>query len=62
MSRKTRVRAGDVLGYVHGSAPGIRFGLARLSDTGWCIVDPTAPMHTWSVLPWFAEPAIGRAA
>jgi hypothetical protein len=60
--RKTRVRAGDVLGHARCSAPCIRFSLARLDDTGWSIVDPTAPMHTWSVLPWFAEPAIGRAA
>jgi murein DD-endopeptidase MepM/ murein hydrolase activator NlpD len=60
--RKTRIRAGDVLGHARGSALRIRFGLARLGDTGWCIVDPTAPMHTWSVLPWSAEPAIGHAA
>jgi murein DD-endopeptidase MepM/ murein hydrolase activator NlpD len=60
--RKMRVRAGDVLGHARGSAPRIRFGLARLGDTGWCIVDPIAPMQTWSVLPWFAEPAIGHAA
>lgn len=60
--RKTRVRAGDVLGHARGTAPRIRFGLARLGDTGWRIVDPTEPMHTWSMLPWFADPAIDRAA
>jgi murein DD-endopeptidase MepM/ murein hydrolase activator NlpD len=60
--RKTRVRAGDVLGHARGSAPYIHFGLSRFGDTGWCIVDPTALMHTWSVLPWFIEPAIDRAA
>jgi hypothetical protein len=60
--RKTRVRAGDVFGHARCSAPRIRFVLARLGDTGWCIVDPTAPMHAWSVLPWLAEPATDRAA
>jgi hypothetical protein len=60
--RKTRVRAGDVLGHTRCSAQRIRFGLAWLGDTGWCVVDPTAPMHSWSVLPWLVEPAIGHAA
>jgi murein DD-endopeptidase MepM/ murein hydrolase activator NlpD len=60
--RKTRVRAGDVLGHARGTVPRIRFSLARLGDTGWCIVDPTASMHTWSVLPWIAESMADHAA
>lgn len=60
--RKARVRAGDVVGHARCSAPRIRFSLARLGDIGWSIVDPSGLMPTWSVLPWFAEPAIDRAA
>jgi murein DD-endopeptidase MepM/ murein hydrolase activator NlpD len=60
--RKTRVRAGDVLGHARRSSPRLRFGMARLGESGWCIVDPAKPMLAWSVLPWFAEPLIGRAA
>jgi murein DD-endopeptidase MepM/ murein hydrolase activator NlpD len=60
--RKTRVRAGDVLGHAHPISPSIRFGLARLGELGWSIVDPTEPMLTWAVLPWLAEPVTDRAA
>jgi len=54
--RKARVRAGDVLGHARRSSLRVRFGLAQLGETGWVIADPTKPMHTWSVLPWFDEP------
>jgi hypothetical protein len=51
-----------VLGHVGRSSLRVRFGLARLGESGWRVIDPTEPMHTWSVLPWFAEPATDRAA
>jgi len=54
--RKARVRAGDVLGHARRSSLRVRFGLAQLGESGWRIADPTEPMHTWSVLPWFDEP------
>ena len=54
--RKTRVRAGDVLGHARRSLLRVRFGLAQFGESGWRIADPTEPMHTWSVLPWFVEP------
>ncbi len=60
--RKTRVRAGDVLGHARRSSLRVRFGLARLGDSGWVIADPTEPIHTWSVLPWFDEPTLRTAA
>jgi len=64
--RKARVRAGDVLGHARRSALGIGFALVRLTDAGCNTVDPAEWMHTWSVLPWFAEPSLrvpaGRAA
>lgn len=64
--RKTRVRAGDVLGHARRSSLRVRFGLAQLGESGWRIADPTELMHTWSVLPWFDEPtsrtAMRRAA
>src|ERR1041384_7361587 len=54
--RKTRVRAGDILGHARRSSLRVRFGLAQLGESGWLVADPTEPMHTWSVLPWFDEP------
>jgi hypothetical protein len=64
--RKSRVRAGDVLGHARRSSLRIRFGLAQLGASGWLSADPTERMRTWSVLPWFAEPtrraAMRRAA
>jgi hypothetical protein len=54
--RKTRVRAGDVLGHARRSSLRVRFGLTQLAESGWLVTDPTEPMHTWSVVPWFAEP------
>jgi hypothetical protein len=56
--RKARVRAGDVLGHARRSSLGIGFALVRLTDDGCSTVDPAEWMHTWSVLPWFAEPAL----
>jgi len=55
--RKARVRAGDVLGHARRSALGISFALTRFTDDGSVSVDPAEWMHTWSVLPWFAEPS-----
>jgi hypothetical protein len=54
--RKTRVRAGDVLGHARRSSLRVRFGLAQLGESGWLVADPTEPMRTWSLLPWFDEP------
>jgi Peptidase family M23 len=60
--RKSRIRAGDVLGHARRSSLSIRFGLAKVTEHGWLATDPTALMHTWSVLPWFAEPTTRRIA
>jgi hypothetical protein len=62
--RKTRVRAGDILGHARRSSLRVRFGLAQLGESGWLVADPTEPMHTWSALPWFTEHAhaAGRRA
>jgi predicted DNA-binding transcriptional regulator AlpA len=54
--RKARVRAGDMLGHARRSSLGIRFALVRWTDDGCVAVDPAEWMHTWSILPWFAEP------
>jgi murein DD-endopeptidase MepM/ murein hydrolase activator NlpD len=54
--RKARVRAGDVLGHARRSPLGIHFALFRLTDGRSVTLHPAAWMHTWSVLPWFAEP------
>ena len=59
--RKVRVRAGDVLGYVHPDALRLRFGLAQLVDGEWSFVDPAEAMHTWSRLPWFSQPTTSVA-
>jgi murein DD-endopeptidase MepM/ murein hydrolase activator NlpD len=53
--RKVRVRAGDVLGHVRNSLR-IRFGLSRLVDGEWVVIDPAEVVHTWSLQPWFVEP------
>jgi hypothetical protein len=53
--RKVRVRAGDVLGHVRGSLQ-VRFGLSRLIEGEWVVIDPVEFLHAWSILPWFAEP------
>jgi len=60
--RKTRVRTGDVLGHARRFPLRVRFGLARLGDSGWSVVDPTELMHAWAVLPWRTEPAVDQAA
>jgi len=64
--RKSRVRAGDVLGHARRSSPRISFGLAQLAESGWRVVVPTELMYTWSVLPGFGAPtprtALRRAA
>jgi hypothetical protein len=60
--RKTRVRAGDVLGHARRASLRLRFGLAQLGESGWVIVDPTGPMHAWSALPWFDDPIPRDAA
>lgn len=54
--RKARVRAGDVLGHARRSSLCIRFALFRMTDEGCIAVDSVEQMHTWSVLPWFADP------
>jgi hypothetical protein len=55
--RKERVRAGDVIGHARRSTLRIRFGLSQLTEGGCVAQDPSARMHAWSFLPWFAEPA-----
>jgi murein DD-endopeptidase MepM/ murein hydrolase activator NlpD len=57
--RKTRVRAGDVLGYARGSSPlRIRFALLRLTDETndeFEVIDPSC-LSCWLRLPWQDEP------
>ena len=53
--RKVRVRAGDVLGHLRSSLR-IRFGLSRMVDGEWMVIDPAELIHAWPVLPWFVEP------
>jgi hypothetical protein len=60
--RKTRVRAGDVLGHARRFLLRVRFGLTRLGEPGWSVVDPTEPMHAWAVLPWCTEASVAQAA
>jgi murein DD-endopeptidase MepM/ murein hydrolase activator NlpD len=52
--RNVRVRAGDVLGHVRSSLR-IRFGLSRLVNGDWVVIDPAEVVHTWSLQPWFGE-------
>lgn len=60
--RKNRVRAGDVLGHARRASLRIRFALSQLTDAKWVAVEPAELMHTWSVLPWFADPSPDTAA
>jgi murein DD-endopeptidase MepM/ murein hydrolase activator NlpD len=60
--RKARVRAGDVLGHARRASLRIRFALSQLTDGKWVVVEPAELMHTWSVLPWFADPSPDTAA
>lgn len=63
--RKERVRAGDVVGHARRATLRIRFGLSRLTEDGCIEQDPASWMPAWSMLPWFAEPAlrvVARAA
>jgi murein DD-endopeptidase MepM/ murein hydrolase activator NlpD len=57
--RKTRVRAGDVLGYARGTdAFRVRFALLRITDEEtdeFEIVDPSC-LSCWLQLPWHDEP------
>lgn len=53
--RKERVRAGDVIGHARRSVLRIRFGLSELTEDGCVSRDPSARLHAWAVLPWFAE-------
>jgi hypothetical protein len=59
--RKSRVRRGDVLGYLRRS---LRhgFGLARWLDGEWIGVDPATRCGAWSVQPWFTEPTSRRGS
>jgi murein DD-endopeptidase MepM/ murein hydrolase activator NlpD len=62
--RKSRVRAGDVLGYVR-KVLRLGFGLYRWVDGEWTTADPAATCHSWAVQPWFTEstvPASSRLA
>jgi hypothetical protein len=54
--RKSRVRAGDVLGYVRNPLR-LRFGLSQWADGEWSIIDPAERCHAWTFQPWFTEPA-----
>ena len=60
--RKTRVRAGDVLGHAKRASLCVRFALSQLVNGEWVAVDPAARIHTWTVLPWFIEPLPDAAA
>lgn len=54
--RKTRVRAGDVLGHAPRESLRISFALSQLSERGWIAIDPAPMLHAWSLVPWFADP------
>lgn len=45
--RKERVRAGDVLGFIHKSSACVRFELARFTEDGHQPVPPVQRMRTW---------------
>lgn len=55
-SRKTRVRAGDVLGHAWRSPLHVRFAVSQLVEGERIAIDPMEQIRTWSVLPWFTEP------
>jgi hypothetical protein len=52
--RRSRVRAGDVLGYLRGSLS-LGFRLARSSDGAWHALDPEPAAKQWIAQPWFSE-------
>lgn len=60
--RKTRVRAGDVLGHAKRASLCVRFALSQLVNGEWVAVDPAPRIHTWTVLPWFVDPSPDAAA
>lgn len=53
--RKSRVRAGDVLGYLRKTLS-VSFGLSRWEHGEWATIDPAACCHAWTVQPWFTSP------
>jgi murein DD-endopeptidase MepM/ murein hydrolase activator NlpD len=53
--RKSRVRAGDVLGYVRNTLH-VSFGLSRWLQGEWTTIDPATCCHAWTVQPWFTKP------
>lgn len=53
--RKSRVRAGDVLGYLRTTLR-LGFGLSRWVDGEWRTTDPAEHCPAWIVQPWFTEP------
>jgi murein DD-endopeptidase MepM/ murein hydrolase activator NlpD len=52
--RKSRVRSGDVLGYLRKSLR-VGFGLSLWRDGEWIAVDPATRCGAWSVQPWFTQ-------
>jgi murein DD-endopeptidase MepM/ murein hydrolase activator NlpD len=50
--RKSRIRAGDVLGYLR-STLRLGFSLSHWVGGEWSIVDPAERCHAWTLQPWF---------
>lgn len=59
--RKSRVRAGDVLGYVRKTLH-VSLGLSHWAQGEWTTIDPATCCHAWTAQPWFTNPTSDMAS
>lgn len=58
--RRSRVRTGDVLGYLRRSLR-LGFRMTQWVDHGWRSIDPAIACQRWALQPWFTDDAPGDA-